>query len=188
MVASSWFTAPLVAVALLFSLDAALAKKPTFRPPSLPTYDDDAACPERCSVSGPSTGNWSVYPNFEPIRKCTQTMFYDFSLYDSVDDPTVNHRIRACSSLVLISPSSPPPLPKLLTPPRARQDPVRPWMVEPGLWPGCPRSPVLGKATPRLHRSRTRRRRRGQAFHHIRPVWSSHHRSLYWPGSAEPGP
>ncbi|KAL2173022.1 uncharacterized protein P884DRAFT_273605 [Thermothelomyces heterothallicus CBS 202.75] len=98
MVASSWFTAPLVAVALLFSLDAALAKKPTFRPPSLPTYDDDAACPERCSVSGPSTGNWSVYPNFEPIRKCTQTMFYDFSLYDSVDDPTVNHRIHACSS------------------------------------------------------------------------------------------
>ncbi|AEO59465.1 glycoside hydrolase family 18 protein [Thermothelomyces thermophilus ATCC 42464] len=98
MVASSWFTAPLVAVALLLSLDGAVAKKPTFRPPSLPTYDDDAACPERCSVSGPSTGNWSVYPNFEPIRKCTQTMFYDFSLYDSVDDPTVNHRIHACSS------------------------------------------------------------------------------------------
>ncbi|KAL2132723.1 hypothetical protein VTI74DRAFT_3433 [Chaetomium olivicolor] len=55
-------------------------------------------CPERYAVSGPSTGNWSIYPNFKIIKRCQQTMFYDFSLYDPVDDPDINHRIQACSS------------------------------------------------------------------------------------------
>ncbi|KAK4246406.1 glycoside hydrolase [Corynascus novoguineensis] len=99
MVASSWLPALFVAVALLLSAKGALAKEPAFRAPfRLGTFDDDATCPERCSVSGPNTGNWSVYPNFKPIKQCKQTMFYDFSLYDPVDDPTVNHRIHACSS------------------------------------------------------------------------------------------
>jgi hypothetical protein len=43
-------------------------------------------------------GNWSVYPSLQQIGKCKQTMFYEFSLYDPVDDMTANHRIRACSS------------------------------------------------------------------------------------------
>ncbi|KAL4899490.1 hypothetical protein BDW74DRAFT_171529 [Aspergillus multicolor] len=55
-------------------------------------------CPERCSVSGPNTGNWSVYPDFRQIKRCDQTMFYDFSLYDPVDDKSQSHRIHACSS------------------------------------------------------------------------------------------
>lgn len=54
--------------------------------------------PERCVITGPNTGNWSVYPNFNIIKRCQQTMFYDFSLYDPVDDPNTNHRIQACSS------------------------------------------------------------------------------------------
>ena len=55
-------------------------------------------CPEWCVITGPNTGNWSVYPNFNIIKRCQQTMFYDFSLYDPVDDPNTNHRIQACSS------------------------------------------------------------------------------------------
>jgi hypothetical protein len=75
-----------------------MAKKPGFRPPSAQVRGNDDVCPERCSVSGPNTGNWSVYPTLTPIKRCKQTMFYDFSLYDPVDDPTTNHRIYACSS------------------------------------------------------------------------------------------
>ena len=98
MVASAWFTAAFGAVGVLLSADGAMAKKTGFRPPTveIPRYDE--VCPERCSVSGPQTGNWSVYPNFLPTRKCKQTMFYDFSLYDPVDDEAANHRIHACSS------------------------------------------------------------------------------------------
>ncbi|KAL2152192.1 hypothetical protein VTH82DRAFT_5376 [Thermothelomyces myriococcoides] len=55
-------------------------------------------CPERCAVSGPQTGNWSVYPDFKVIKRCQQTMFFDFSIYDPVDDPNTTHRIHACSS------------------------------------------------------------------------------------------
>jgi hypothetical protein len=39
-----------------------------------------------------------VYPDFKKIKRCKETMFYDFSLYDPVDDQDVNHKIHACSS------------------------------------------------------------------------------------------
>jgi hypothetical protein len=55
-------------------------------------------CPGRCSVAGPDTGKWSVYPNFNLIKRCKETMFYGFNLYDSVDDRDSNHRIAACTS------------------------------------------------------------------------------------------
>lgn len=55
-------------------------------------------CPQRCVDAGPNTGNWSVYPNFNGIQRCQQTMFYDFSLHDPVDLAGVSHRISACSS------------------------------------------------------------------------------------------
>ena len=97
MVTSSWFTVALGALGFLLSVDRALAK-PGFRLTSSPTYRNFEVCPERCSISGPNTGNWSVYPNFKQIKKCKQTMFYDFSLYDQVDEQAVNHRIHACSS------------------------------------------------------------------------------------------
>ncbi|KAF3225838.1 hypothetical protein TWF106_001711 [Orbilia oligospora] len=72
-----------------------------FVPPVGATLRAVDFCPERCAVSGPSTENWSVYPNFKIIQRCQQTMFYDFSLYDPVDDPDTNHRIQACSSFGL---------------------------------------------------------------------------------------
>jgi hypothetical protein len=104
MVASAWFTAALGAVGLLLSADGAMAKKPAFTPPSYPTSRSNDFCPERCSVSGPNTGNWSLYSNFNPIRKCEQSMFYDFSLYDEVDNPAVNHRIRRSNSCFFLFP------------------------------------------------------------------------------------
>ncbi|KAK4195986.1 family 18 putative glycoside hydrolase [Triangularia verruculosa] len=68
-----------------------------FEPP-LRTVNHAPLCPERCGLSGANSGNWSAYPSFTPIRSCQETMFYDFSLYDPVDDPSINHRIQACSS------------------------------------------------------------------------------------------
>lgn len=32
------------------------------------------------------------------IKKCKETMFYDFALYDPGDNRAVNHKIHACSS------------------------------------------------------------------------------------------
>ncbi|KAA8622106.1 hypothetical protein SMACR_09659 [Sordaria macrospora] len=97
MVASLWFTAGMGALGLLLSADGGMAaKQPGFRFPSSPAYRE--VCPERCIISGPNSGNWSVYPNFKQIKKCTQTMFYDFNLYDQVDNPDTNSRIAACTS------------------------------------------------------------------------------------------
>ncbi|KAK8129159.1 chitinase [Apiospora kogelbergensis] len=91
--ASSWFTFALGAVGFLLSADGALA-----RLSSSPTYRNANTCPERCLISGPNTGNWSVYPDFKDIQRCQEAMFYDFSLHDQVDDPAGPHRIQACSS------------------------------------------------------------------------------------------
>jgi hypothetical protein len=98
MVHSSWLTAALGAVGLLLAADGAMAKMPGFRVPSGPAYGNVEGCPERCSVSGANTGNWSVYASLKQVSRCKQTIFYDFSLYDPVDDPATHHRIYACSS------------------------------------------------------------------------------------------
>ncbi|KAM0331444.1 hypothetical protein ACHAQA_003120 [Verticillium albo-atrum] len=50
------------------------------------------------ATAGDNTSNWSVYPNFNLIKRCKETVFYGFSLYDPVDDRDVSHRISACSS------------------------------------------------------------------------------------------
>ncbi|KAE8152020.1 chitinase [Aspergillus avenaceus] len=97
MRSSSWFVLALVPVGGLLSAGVA-ATTPGYRHSFSPSYRNSDVCPERCSVSGPVTGNWSVYPNFGQIKRCEQTMFYDFSLYDQVDDQANNHRIYACSS------------------------------------------------------------------------------------------
>lgn len=92
-----WFTSAVGAVGFLLSADVAEANLGD-RHYSRPSYRSSEVCPERCDVSGPNTGNWFVYPNFKQIKKCKQTVFYDFSLYDQVDDQSNNHRIHACSS------------------------------------------------------------------------------------------
>ncbi|SPO01630.1 related to RF2 protein [Cephalotrichum gorgonifer] len=91
MLTSPWITAALGSFSLVPGVVA-------FIPPVATAPRVIDFCPERCAVSGPRTGNWSVYPNFKRIKRCEQTMFYDFSVYDPVDDPETNHRIWACSS------------------------------------------------------------------------------------------
>lgn len=81
MVSPPWLKLALAAVSVL--------------PASVHSVD---VCPGRCVDAGPDTGNWSVYPNFNIIKRCPQTMFYGLSIYDDVDDPHSNHRIAACSS------------------------------------------------------------------------------------------
>jgi hypothetical protein len=99
MVTSSWLTAALGAAELLLSADGACAKpRVGARLAVSPSYRNLDTCLERCSVSGPNSGNWSVYPSFKQIKTCEKTTFYDFSLYDQVDDLTASHRIHACSS------------------------------------------------------------------------------------------
>ncbi|EPS35532.1 hypothetical protein H072_11031 [Dactylellina haptotyla CBS 200.50] len=91
MVPSSWLQ---VAIGAIILVPGARA----FIPPVGTAARAVEFCPERCTVSGPSTENWSAYPNFGIINRCQQTMFYEFNLYDPVDDPNTNHRIQACSS------------------------------------------------------------------------------------------
>ncbi|KAJ6140241.1 hypothetical protein N7471_006727 [Penicillium samsonianum] len=86
-----------VGVGLLLAANGAVATQ-GFKSSASPGYNSIDVCPERCSVSGPNTGNWSVYPDFKKIKKCKETMFYEFSLYDPVDNRDVNHKIHACSS------------------------------------------------------------------------------------------
>ena len=81
MVKQPWLAVALAAVSVL--LGSAQAKD---------------FCPARCSDAGPDTTKWSVYPNFNLIKRCKETLFYSFSLYDLVDDRDSNHRISACSS------------------------------------------------------------------------------------------
>jgi hypothetical protein len=97
MVALTNLAAAVGAIALLLCGDGAVAT-PGFRNPASPGYSSSNVCPERCRVSGPNTGNWSVYPNFNKIKRCPEAMFYDFSLYDEVDNRNHSHRINACSS------------------------------------------------------------------------------------------
>ncbi|KAB5511420.1 hypothetical protein GE09DRAFT_690361 [Coniochaeta sp. 2T2.1] len=89
MMSSLWFT---LVVSLL---SGAVAFIPPVSTKNVRAFD---FCPDRCADAGPSTGNWSVYPNLKTIKRCQQTMFLGFSLHDPVDDPDTNHRVQACSS------------------------------------------------------------------------------------------
>lgn len=97
MVALTWLSA--AAALMLSAWPTAASATPGFRKAASLSYRSSAlACPERCSDAGPNTGNWSVYADFKQIHKCKETMFYDFSLFDDVDDRNRTHRIQACSS------------------------------------------------------------------------------------------
>ncbi|KAL4758186.1 chitinase [Aspergillus foveolatus] len=83
MLALTWLTA---AAGLLLSAAPAIAgATPDVRIGASPGYRGASLCPERCDVSGADTRNWS-------------TMFYNFGLYDDVDDKGTTDRIQACSS------------------------------------------------------------------------------------------
>jgi hypothetical protein len=85
-------------VAGFFASFGLVFASPGIRQPASPGYRGRDACPARCSVAGPNPSNWSLYHNFEQIQSCPQTVFYEFSLLDKVDDPNTLHRIYACTS------------------------------------------------------------------------------------------
>lgn len=86
-----------------------------FDPPMRSTLPPVDFCPTRCADSGADTGNWTVYANFNRIKKCQQPMFYTFGLHDPVDDRDSNHRISACSSYGSDFDNMPPePAPRLV--------------------------------------------------------------------------
>ncbi|RAH55255.1 chitinase [Aspergillus piperis CBS 112811] len=97
MVTLTWLGA--AAAFVLTAWPPSAIASPGFRSFASQSYNSGAsACPERCRDAGPNTGNWSVYSGFRQIRTCKETMFYDFSLFDDVDDWERTHRIQACSS------------------------------------------------------------------------------------------
>lgn len=68
------------------------------RQPASVSYQARINCPALCSLSGPTPANWTVYQNLDQLSYCQETVFYHMSIYDSVDDGTVPHRIYACTS------------------------------------------------------------------------------------------
>ncbi|KAK9855849.1 hypothetical protein MYU51_001467 [Penicillium brevicompactum] len=64
-----------------------------------PSYQGfDNICPERCIVTGPNPSNWPTYQDFNQLSNCDRSMFYNFNLYDDVDDKNSHHRIFACTT------------------------------------------------------------------------------------------
>ncbi|KAJ2984421.1 hypothetical protein NUW58_g6066 [Xylaria curta] len=64
------------------------------RGPSFRGIDD---CPSSCIQAGPSPGNWSLYHNLDQLSNCPETLFFDISLLDPVDDSASFHRLYTCS-------------------------------------------------------------------------------------------
>ncbi|KAI0467015.1 hypothetical protein F4859DRAFT_518632 [Xylaria cf. heliscus] len=64
------------------------------RGPSFRGIDD---CPSSCVQTGSSPGNWSLYHNLDQLSNCPETLFFDVSLLDPVDDSASIHRLYTCS-------------------------------------------------------------------------------------------
>lgn len=85
------------AIYTLTIIEAAAAFQPS-RLAVSPSYNGRDPCPSRCLESGSLSGNWSLYHNLDQLESCQETMFYDFSIYDPVDNPDIQHRIYACTT------------------------------------------------------------------------------------------
>ncbi len=64
---------------------------PGYRPPT-------DVCPSRCLEAGSDSTDWPAYSGLDQLKSCPETVFYDFSLLDNVDDSSERHRIFACTS------------------------------------------------------------------------------------------
>lgn len=85
-------------VALAFvGLSSALGL-PSLRLAAAPGYRNREACPTACHRSGPASSNWDLYHNLDQIASCNEPIWLDFTLVDLVDDPTLLHRIYACTN------------------------------------------------------------------------------------------
>ena len=98
----SWLQVALRVTLLLLSSDVVsggqISPQIGFRRGASPGYRPRDVCPGRCNIAGPSPSNWSLYHNFAQTQYCTETQFYEVSLYDNVDDPNTLHRIFGCTS------------------------------------------------------------------------------------------
>ncbi|OIW30765.1 hypothetical protein CONLIGDRAFT_614022 [Coniochaeta ligniaria NRRL 30616] len=89
------------AASLLLSfgtVDGASGLQAHIRQPAGVSYQVRNACPELCSVSGPTPTNWTAYGNLDQVAHCEETVFYYFSIHDAVDNSSMQHRIYACTS------------------------------------------------------------------------------------------
>ena len=96
----SWLLVALGATALLCDVVSGGRISPQIglRRGASPGYRPRDVCPGHCNIAGPNPSNWSLYHNFGQIQYCTETQFYEFSLYDNVDDLNTLHRIYGCTS------------------------------------------------------------------------------------------
>ncbi|KAH7028812.1 chitinase [Microdochium trichocladiopsis] len=91
--AQPWLSAALGASALFARPGSAI------RLSSAPSYSGREVCPDRCSDAGPNVNDWSLYPDMKKMSRCSQSLFFRFSLDDPVDDNIAGtHHIKACSS------------------------------------------------------------------------------------------
>ncbi|TQS33943.1 hypothetical protein Golomagni_05697, partial [Golovinomyces magnicellulatus] len=55
-------------------------------------------CPTSCAIAGPDKANWDVYHSLSQLQRCSEPLFYSFSVHDNVDDDSSSyHRIQACT-------------------------------------------------------------------------------------------
>jgi chitinase len=55
-------------------------------------------CPATCSEAGIAPTNWTVYHDANRLSACNETMLLDFAVYNPLNDPETQVRIRACTA------------------------------------------------------------------------------------------
>jgi LysM repeat protein len=92
---SSWVKLGFGALVLFSDLVIA---KPGSRKAASPYYQPKNNCPGRCSIAGPNPSDWTFYHTLDKLALCDQSTFYEFSIFDQVDNSNASHRIYSCSS------------------------------------------------------------------------------------------
>ncbi len=132
----------------------------------------------------------SVCSNCRTIERCQQTMFFDFSLYDPVDSPDINHRIQACSSFGtdFHNMASEPVTDEPVKSANANAVDVE---FQLGWWDhgfGLAKAAIQSLVQQIREYIDPWPRSYGSALHLVWPVWASHYWRVYWPRSVEPRP
>src|ERR1700733_14852502 len=94
----SWLQFALRALSLSLDVvsDGLISSQIGLRRGASPEYRPRVVFSGRCNVAGPNPGNWSLYHNLCQLKYCIETQFYEFSLYDNVDN--LREHIRAGTS------------------------------------------------------------------------------------------
>ncbi|KAH8806180.1 hypothetical protein F5884DRAFT_627227, partial [Xylogone sp. PMI_703] len=54
-------------------------------------------CPDNCLALGTNPGNWTIIHDAQKLSYCNQTVLFDLSLHNTLDDPKTHTTIRACT-------------------------------------------------------------------------------------------